>query len=118
MLLQNLLAGLPHTAVGNTQVDIIGLTFDSRRVKPGILFVAVPGDQVDGHQFIPQAAEQGAAAIVGEWPAETVQGVDIPYIQVPESRAALAHLAAAWHDHPGRKMTVIGVTGTDGKTTT
>ena len=100
--------------------DICFITSDSRQVGPGTLFVAVTGVSVDGHHFIARALAQGAAAIVGERAPEDLdaRNDDIPYLQVPNSRSALAWLSAAWHDFPARKLTVIGVTGTDGKTTT
>lgn len=96
-------------------VEIGGICFDSRQVKPGHLFVALAGSNVDGHRYIPAAVELGAVAVVGTRP-----GIEagVPYIQVEDSRLALAHLSAAFYDHPGRHLTVIGVTGTDGKTTT
>jgi UDP-N-acetylmuramoyl-L-alanyl-D-glutamate--2,6-diaminopimelate ligase len=96
-------------------VPIAGLVLDSRRVQPGDLFIAVSGGSADGHHYIPDAITRGAAAIVGMQP---VDGLAVPYIQVSDSRQALAFLAAAWHDFPARKLTIIGVTGTDGKTTT
>ncbi len=116
MNLEQLLSGLDHRLYGPQTVEVEGIAFDSRRVRPGYLFVAIRGSQVDGHSFIPQALKQGAVAVVGEHPPPPA--LPVPYAQVDDSRAALAHLAAAWFDHPGRKLTVIGVTGTDGKTTT
>ncbi|RME57788.1 MAG: UDP-N-acetylmuramoyl-L-alanyl-D-glutamate--2,6-diaminopimelate ligase, partial [Caldilineae bacterium] len=100
------------------------VTADSRTVQPGDVFVAVPGLRVDGHRFIPAAVEAGASAVVGERsPAElAADGLHLPartpYIQVPDTREALARLCAALYGFPSRSMTVIGVTGTDGKTTT
>ncbi len=88
---------------------------DSRQVQPGSLFVAVGGGSSDGHAYIPAALEKGAAAVVGEKP---MTGLPVPYIRVENSRRALAYLAAAFYGNPGRKLVVIGVTGTDGKTTT
>ena len=99
-------------------VRVTGIVMDSRQVSEGSLFVAVPGTRVDGHQFISQAVRRGARAVVGTHPAKDYEDLDAVYLQVPESREALAQLAAAWYGHPGRKLTVIGVTGTDGKTTT
>jgi UDP-N-acetylmuramoyl-L-alanyl-D-glutamate--2,6-diaminopimelate ligase len=84
-------------------------------VKPNSLFVAVQGGNVDGHEFIPSAIENGAAAIVGD---REVAHLAIPYVQVPDARLALAELAAVWHGHPSRQLIVIGITGTDGKSTT
>ncbi|MBI3737795.1 MAG: UDP-N-acetylmuramoyl-L-alanyl-D-glutamate--2,6-diaminopimelate ligase, partial [Chloroflexi bacterium] len=96
-------------------VPITGITLDSRAVKPGYLFVAMQGGSVDGHDFIPNAIQNGAAAVVGE---KNLDGFSIPYVQVTNPRRALTYLSAAFYDWPGRKLTVIGVTGTDGKTTT
>jgi UDP-N-acetylmuramoyl-L-alanyl-D-glutamate--2,6-diaminopimelate ligase len=107
---------LPHEVKGEVAgIRITGIAFDSRHVKPGYLFVAFPGINTDGHTFIPKAVEQGAAAVVG-----SRGDIDcaVPYIQVENTREAIAHLAASYYDHPARKLTVIGVTGTDGKTTT
>jgi len=95
--------------------SITGIVHDSRLVKQGNLFVAVPGLSVDGHDYIPHAIEHGAAAVVG---AQALEGLAVPYIRVDHAPKALATLAAAFYDFPARKMTVIGVTGTDGKTTT
>ncbi len=97
-------------------LPITGIAFDSRQVQPGGLFVAIRGTQADGHAYIADAVARGAAAVVGEAPRP--KGLAVPYVQVPDSREALARLAAAWYDHPGRSLRVIGVTGTDGKTTT
>jgi UDP-N-acetylmuramoyl-L-alanyl-D-glutamate--2,6-diaminopimelate ligase len=96
-------------------VEISGIVADSRSVKPGYLFVALTGGTSDGHQYILSAIEHGAAAIVG---MQSIQHLDVPYLQVLDSRMALPHLSAAFYGYPGRKLTVIGVTGTDGKTTT
>jgi UDP-N-acetylmuramoyl-L-alanyl-D-glutamate--2,6-diaminopimelate ligase len=97
-------------------LEIAGVTHDSRSVRPGYLFVAVPGLSTDGHQFIPHAIENGAVAVLGDQHQPAPYGV--PYLQVAESRFALAWIAAALQDFPAKKMTVIGITGTDGKTTT
>lgn len=101
------------------QVDIVHIAEDSRRVEPGSLFVAVHGKTTDGHRFIPQALAQGAVAVAGtreERPDELPS--DVPYVHVPDDRTAVAILSAAFFDFPSRKLQVIGVTGTDGKTTT
>jgi UDP-N-acetylmuramoyl-L-alanyl-D-glutamate--2,6-diaminopimelate ligase len=119
MILKQLLADLEdYHLIGDATVEVTGLACDSRQVQAGNLFVAYPGVDVDGHRFISQAIERGAAAIAGEIPRAVDLPSDVPYVQIPNGRAALAHLAAGWYGHPGRKMTVIGVTGTDGKTTT
>lgn len=96
-------------------VPVTGLAFDSRRVQAGDLFVALSGRPTDGHRFIPDAIAHGAAAVVG---VEPLEGLAVPYVQVSNSRQALAYIAAAWHSFPAQTLTVIGVTGTDGKTTT
>ncbi len=97
------------------EVEVTGVTSDSRIVQPGYLFVALVGGTTDGHQYFPEALDRGAVAVVGTQP---VQALPVPYLQVEDSRQALPHLAAAFYGHPARKLTVIGVTGTDGKTTT
>lgn len=106
---------LPFSPAQLPDVPITGIAIDSRRVEPGQLFIARRGGSVDGHRFISAAIERGAAAIVGE---QEVGGLAVPYIRVPNSVEAVTWLAAAFHGWPGRSLTVIGVTGTDGKTTT
>ncbi|TAH51675.1 MAG: UDP-N-acetylmuramoyl-L-alanyl-D-glutamate--2,6-diaminopimelate ligase [Chloroflexota bacterium] len=97
-------------------LDITRVTDKSRDVIPGALFVAYPGVNVDGAQFIPDAIQRGAVAIVTQTPI--TQSPNLPIFVVENSRAALAHLSAALHNFPSRNLRVIGVTGTDGKTTT
>ncbi|MCD4671909.1 MAG: UDP-N-acetylmuramoyl-L-alanyl-D-glutamate--2,6-diaminopimelate ligase [Anaerolineaceae bacterium] len=96
-------------------VPVTGISSDSRNVHPGNVFIAALGDTYDGHEYIPSAIAQGAAAVVGT--REDIECA-IPYVRVADSRYAMAHLAAAFYDFPARQMSVIGVTGTDGKTTT
>ena len=96
------------------RLEVRGLAWDSRRVRPGDLFFALPGQWHDGHEFIPQAIARGAVAVVGERPLERLP---VPYIRVENARRALAQAAAAFYGHPTRKLTTIGVTGTNGKTT-
>ena len=102
---------LEWAAEKNTGIK--GVRYDSREVRPGDLFVAISGYATDGHRFIPKAAESGAAVIVCEKKPEQ----EIPYVLVADSRKALAKIGANWYDHPADKMTMIGVTGTNGKTT-
>ncbi len=97
------------------KIGITGVVSDSRKVEPGSLFTAIPGQNFDGHQYIPQALERGATAIVG---TQSLSGLPVPYVLVKDIRLVLAQLSAAFYDFPARKLTVIGVTGTDGKTTT
>lgn len=96
--------------------NIRGIAWDSRKVKPGDVFFALVGQNFDGHQFVSTAVEMGAAAVVG---TRKAQSLGVPYIQIQgDDRIALAKLAAAFYDHPSRKLITIGITGTDGKTTT
>jgi UDP-N-acetylmuramoyl-L-alanyl-D-glutamate--2,6-diaminopimelate ligase len=97
------------------QIEVSGITHDSREVIRGNIFVALTGESFDGHAYIQEAIDNGAAAVIGER-RESIS--EVPYLQIENSRLALAHLAAAFYGFPGRKLTVIGVTGTDGKTTT
>jgi UDP-N-acetylmuramoyl-L-alanyl-D-glutamate--2,6-diaminopimelate ligase len=101
--------------IANLPRPILKVTGDSRQVTPGAVFVAIPGGTFDGHHFIPQAVERGALAVVGE---RQEIPVSLPYLVVPDARLALAYLSAYQHRFPARRMTMIGVTGTDGKTTT
>lgn len=96
-------------------VQVAGIKIDSRNVKPGDLYLAIKGTRVDGHKYIPDAISRGAAALVGSDPAGDYP---IPFLQARDAREVLAHLAAAWFGFPARQLAVIGVTGTDGKTTT
>jgi UDP-N-acetylmuramoyl-L-alanyl-D-glutamate--2,6-diaminopimelate ligase len=109
----DLLNSLPEA-----EIQITGIKIDSRQVGVGDLYLAVLGTQVDGHDFIPDALSRGAAAVVGSRPEDLYKDHSAPYLQVADTRQALAQLAAAWYDYPARKLVVLGVTGTDGKTTT
>ena len=102
--------------VGDVEKSIADVTCDSRTVKEGSLFVAVRGVSVDAHQFLHQVAQDGAAAVVCEQLPEELAS-SVTYIQVEDSTVALAHLASAWHDYPSSKLKLVGVTGTNGKTT-
>jgi UDP-N-acetylmuramoyl-L-alanyl-D-glutamate--2,6-diaminopimelate ligase len=116
ILLTELVDALPRAKVrGHTDVKVEAITSDSRRVAPGSLFVAYRGVSADGHDFVPQAVARGAVAVVAE---RNLKGLEVPLVVVPDGREALAHLSAAWHGYPSRQLTVVGVTGTDGKTTT
>lgn len=115
--LQKIFAELPDPfAQSNIQdIPISGISIDSRAVKPGHLFVAMKGGNVDSHNFISKAIGNGAVAVAGE---QDLSALSVPYIRLENSRRALTWIAAAFYDWPARKLTVIGVTGTDGKTTT
>ncbi|MFI5284727.1 MAG: UDP-N-acetylmuramoyl-L-alanyl-D-glutamate--2,6-diaminopimelate ligase [Candidatus Dormibacteria bacterium] len=97
---------------------VTAIASDSRAVTPGSLFVAIPGLRSDGHDFIDDAVKRGAAAIVAERSPEPSIDPSIPVVIVRDARLALAGLAAAFNDHPSRHLCVVGITGTDGKTTT
>lgn len=100
---------------GNLDVEICGITSDSRKVAPGMLFVAVRGVNVDGHNYISAAISAGATAIVAEDFREDCDGVT--YVSVENSAVALGFIASAWYDNPSQKIKLVGVTGTNGKTT-
>ncbi len=103
--------------VGDLQTEIVALNYDSRRVAAGDCFFAVVGVQSDGHNYIPQAVERGACAVVCErLPESPAEGVC--YVRVADTNAAMADMAAAFYDHPSRELQLVGVTGTNGKTTT
>lgn len=115
MKLKELLAGLEIlSANADLETEIAQVCYDSRQVKPGDLFVALSGYTVDGHKFIPQAMASGAAAVLCQVPPE---GEGIPYVQAADSRRALAAAGANFFGHPARDMTMVGITGTNGKTT-
>src|SRR3970282_1755252 len=96
-------------------VESTGVTAASRRVSAGSLFVALKGGTTDGHRYFVDAAARGAAVLAGE---QGDPGLGLPYPQAPDTRLFLARVAAAWNGFPARRLIVIGVTGTDGKTTT
>lgn len=115
--LKTCLEGMADWVVNSfDDAEVSGIAWDSRQVQPGDVFFALVGENVDGHQFIQSAVERGAAAVIG------TQGdiaLDVPYVQISgDDRLAMAAFSAAFYDHPSKKMIVIGVTGTDGKTTT
>jgi UDP-N-acetylmuramoyl-L-alanyl-D-glutamate--2,6-diaminopimelate ligase len=106
----------PLAVVGNVEVDITGVNIDSRRVGSGHLFVAIPGTQTDGHQYIAKAIEQGAAAVLCEHvPAEQQPGVT--YVVVASTEATVGEVATQYYGDPSRRLKLVGVTGTNGKTT-
>lgn len=115
-ILKDILAGLDYELVaGDLHTGIGQLQFDSRKVKPGDVFVAVGGTHVDGHQFIPKALGSGAAVIISE--KADVDAGHATLIRMPNTAEALGLLASAWHGYPSRYLKVVGVTGTNGKTT-
>jgi UDP-N-acetylmuramoyl-L-alanyl-D-glutamate--2,6-diaminopimelate ligase len=116
--LTDLLDGLACRCYGKSDlVTISAITADSRQVAPGTLFVAVAGLQADGHRFVADALARGCAAVVGESGRLPARAGGAVYIEVEDSREALGRIAAALYGHPGRDLQLIGITGTNGKTT-
>ena len=117
MTLRELLEGLPALALtGGTNVEVGGIAYDSRAVRPGDLFAALRGTRLDGFAFVPEAVGRGAAAVLSDRPRP--ENIEVAWVQVFNPREALAFLAANLYGHPARKMKVVGITGTKGKTTT
>ncbi|NPA92459.1 MAG: hypothetical protein GXO56_02110, partial [Chloroflexi bacterium] len=101
IFLSDLLAALPYEVPRPKEdVWVTGIASDSRKVRRGDLFVAIPGVAVDGHRFIPAAVARGAAAVVGTRPAAAFPRLGVPYVQVRDAREALAYLVAAYYGHP------------------
>nr|MCU0782233.1 Mur ligase domain-containing protein [Akkermansiaceae bacterium] len=119
MTARDLIAVLPRvTASGPPDAVITALTDSSRAVEPGALFAAIRGATADGHRYIPDALQAGAAAVLAETAPPADLADSVVWLHVPDSRLALALLASLFHGHPWRDMALAGVTGTNGKTTT
>jgi UDP-N-acetylmuramoyl-L-alanyl-D-glutamate--2,6-diaminopimelate ligase len=117
MILDDILQNVSlQKVIGETEISIKSIQFDSRKVESDSVFVATRGTASDGHQFIPMAIEKGAKAIVCE-EIPTEINAEISYIKVDNSADALGKMASVWYDFPSSKMTLVGVTGTNGKTT-
>jgi UDP-N-acetylmuramoyl-L-alanyl-D-glutamate--2,6-diaminopimelate ligase len=116
MKLQDLLAGVNVAGITGREVEVFSLAYDSRRVEPGALFVAMRGEKTDGNRFIAQAVERGAAAIASESPYSAVPA-GMAWVQVRDARKALATAAANFYRRPADALQLAGVTGTKGKTT-
>ena len=123
MRLDTLLAALEQpTHIHNIELlqkqrEITALAYDSRQVTVGGLFIAVPGTHTDGRRFLNDAMQRGAVVALGE-PLQETLAAPIPYIEVSDVRTALANLACAFYGYPAQRLCTIGITGTDGKTTT
>ncbi|MDZ4158226.1 MAG: UDP-N-acetylmuramoyl-L-alanyl-D-glutamate--2,6-diaminopimelate ligase [Anaerolineaceae bacterium] len=116
--LRQIFSEIPVRLLNQTELTndlVAGVVVDSRLVQPGFIFAASIGQSSDGHQFIPDAIARGALAVIG---TQMITGLPVTYLHVEDARYAMAHVAASLYDYPARQMTVIGVTGTDGKTTT
>ena len=119
MDLREVIASVPAVAVSGAGTgDVSGVTFNSAEVEAGSCFVAIPGRHTDGHQYIGDAVRRGAILVMGEQPPPADLPPDRTYVQVEDSRRQMGILAAAFHGKPSARMDIIGVTGTDGKTTT
>ncbi len=117
MKLNELLKNIkPIAVVGNSEVEITGVNIDSRRIEKGHLFVAMRGTQVDGHQFIAKAIELGAAAVLCETMPEDTNP-NVTYIQVESTEDAVGRVATVFYGEPSKNLKLVGVTGTNGKTT-
>ena len=116
MKLKDLLTKIkPVEIIGNADVDVTGINIDSRKIESGNLFIAMRGTQVDGHQFIPKAIELGATAVLCEDVAEPVEGVT--YVKVADCEDCVGPVATTFYGDPTSKLKLVGVTGTNGKTT-
>ena len=113
MLLSNIAADLRLPVTGG-DAEITSVEYDSRKVRKGSLFCCMKGLVSDGHNFAAQAVEKGAAALI----VEHLLPLDVPQVVAPDGRVAMAHAAAAFYNHPEREMIMLGVTGTNGKTST
>jgi len=119
MILRDLISSLTRaTASGPMDADICMISADSREAAPGVMFAAIRGTSVDGHRFIASALSAGASAILAESAPPADLDGSIAWLHVPDSRAALSELASAMAGHPWKKLSMAGVTGTNGKTTT
>lgn len=116
-ILKGLLSRLMCEIKGNENIEVSQITSDSREVKEGAMFLAVRGTASDGHDYIEKAQEQGAAVVVCEQ-LPALLSEQVTYVLVKDSSDALGKLAAAWFDYPSEKLSLVGVTGTNGKTTT
>lgn len=115
MRLNEVLEGLPLQASAQPDAEVTGITHDSRRVQPGDLFVALVGERFDGREFIGDATRRGAVAVLASGAAPAA--VDIPWIEAADPRQWMGELAGRIHGHPDRALTMVGVTGTNGKST-
>ena len=115
MTLKDILKNLKFTGKIDER-EISGIAHDSRKVKSGTLFVAIKGQNSDGYEFIPSAIERGASAIIANGRAINI--TDIPVVHVSDTREAMSHVAANFYGRPSESMSIVGITGTNGKTST
>ena len=118
MLLSELLDKIEYECIqGNSEREINGVVYDSRKISEGCLFLCIKGANFDGHSFAAEAVEKGAKVLVVSDPVQGLQGKDVTVIRVQDTRYAMAFISAAWFGHPAGKLKTIGITGTKGKTT-
>ncbi|NQX02256.1 UDP-N-acetylmuramoyl-L-alanyl-D-glutamate--2,6-diaminopimelate ligase, partial [bacterium] len=119
MILRELISNLPRvTAAGSLDAEVHGITASSREVAPGMIFAAIRGTTLDGHRFINDALAAGATAILAETAPPADYTAPALWLHVPDSRAAVATLASVLAGHPWQDLSIAGITGTNGKTTT
>ena len=117
--LQELLALVPlQTVRGPRDAEVHGVAVDSREVRPGFVFVALEGEKTDGHRFLAEALARGATVVVSEKPPDPKLSAGTTWVQTPDARKAAGVMAAKALGEPAKKMDLVGVTGTNGKTTT
>ena len=114
MKLNKLFNQVACSSDADLEVEVTGFTYDSRKVAPGFLFLAMQGEMVDGHEYIPAAIEAGAIAVMS--PQAKPRGFENTWIQVEDARKAMAAIAGNWYGHPDGELTLVGITGTNGKT--
>src|SRR4051812_16518780 len=115
MKLRELLKGCSvRTVHGDLDTEVLGLAYDSRQASADCVFFAIRGTRADGNRFIPKAIVKGASAVVSALPP--IQSLEMPWVQVDDERAAMAAMAGNFYEHPTRKLHLVGVTGTNGKT--
>ena len=113
-----LFEGLDCTILGNPEEEVSGIAYRSDAVKPGDVFFCIVGMKVDGHSFAPDAIDRGAKVLVVQRKVYLADATDVTEVVVSDTRKAMAHAAAVFYDHPSRDISLVGVTGTNGKTTT
>ena len=119
MKLLDLLEGIEWECLqGSTDAEVAAVVYDSRKIVPGCLFICIAGAKFDGHDYAGEAVEKGARVLVVSQAIDAAECKDATVVKVRDTRYAMAHISAAWFGHPARKLKVIGITGTKGKTTT